>query len=148
LTESVVILDEATGRVSLGATRHDADVVELKGSMLGVLMDASEGLTEAELGKQVEGRAKVKREAIRALVVAGQVERQGTGRRNNPYRYTVSPSLVPAISREQEIEKSKTAKIVDKQASDSRSQDLGLLQVTAKPAEEKPDAAADVFEVA
>jgi hypothetical protein len=122
LPELVVTLHIETGRVSLGGTRHDADVAELKDGMLSALKD-SEGLTETELSKQVEGRSKGKREAIRALLAEGKVERHGAGKRRDPYLYTVSPTLVPIHSREQETEKRKTRETSDEMCLNSRSRE-------------------------
>jgi hypothetical protein len=57
----------------------------LEAAILNALEDASEPLTESELGKQVEGSTKAKRPALRSLVRGAKVERSGQGRRGDPF---------------------------------------------------------------
>jgi putative DNA primase/helicase len=141
LEQTVVLFDEDSGRVTAGQTRENADIEAMKAEMLSVLRDALEPMTEKDLLKEVEGRTKLKRPALRAMVGV-EIQRSGRGVRKDPYLY--SCLVVPSYIREQETEKAKISKRPDKQGSDSRSPNGELLPGAEHSLElEKPD----IFEV-
>ena len=107
--QTVVSLDEESGRVSSGPTREAADQGTLQTAIVEVLRAATEPLPEKDISA-VEGKTTTKRRALRQLVEDGTVVRDGGGKRNDPYLYSapVSCSLVPGICGEQENKKPKT----------------------------------------
>ena len=104
LPETIVTLDEHTGRVMLSGSRKDADVTQMAESILEALRSAGKSLTEAELEELVEGRTALKRTTLRQLVSREQANRTGKGGKGDPFCYSVPVpcSLVPYKSREQE----------------------------------------------
>ena len=68
-------------------------------------------ITEAEIGEAVEGKTTDKRTALRQLVEAGKLRREGSGKKGDPYRYSLSEKCLfpcsPHIpgTRKQESEK-------------------------------------------
>jgi KaiC/GvpD/RAD55 family RecA-like ATPase len=104
LPETLILLDENTGRVSLGGSRQDAEQRIVGDSILAALSNATEPLTEPQLEELVDARTTVKRRALRDLVRREQALRTGRGGKGDPYRYSVihSCSLVPPIGWEQE----------------------------------------------
>lgn len=96
MEETVLTIDETTGRVVEGPKRLEAELIDLGPSILRVL-ESSGPLAEPDVMDAVEGRTKVKRAALRRLVGAGAVSREGAGRRGEPYMYASnSRSLVPS----------------------------------------------------
>jgi hypothetical protein len=108
LGETVVELDPETRAVHVAGTRHDADVAAVQAAILEHLLTLTEPVDESSIDAGVEGRTKHKREGLRVLVEEGKVERTGAGKKGDPYRYSVSCSLVPTTCGEQENEKSET----------------------------------------
>jgi hypothetical protein len=86
LEETIITLDKQTQHVSLGMTRDDAEQAEIERAMVAVLRQRP-GLTEKELGEDVEGKTTLKRKALRELHSTGVVIRAGDGARGDPYRY-------------------------------------------------------------
>lgn len=100
--------DKDSRRVSLGATRKDADEHQAMAAILEYLKGQPEPVDEPTIDKAVEGhRTTAKRSGLRSLVKEGKVVKTGEGKRGTPYVYSLpsdSCSLVPTISREQENE--------------------------------------------
>lgn len=103
LPETVILLDEASGRVRLGGSKAQADHDRLQAELLEALARAERALTREDWFELVEARRAELTKALRALEAGNKILRSGAGTRNSPYRYTsVSCSLVPSIDREQE----------------------------------------------
>ncbi len=104
LDDTVILLDEQTGGVTLGGSRQQADEAAIGNAILSALQQADGPQTEAQLEELVEGRTGLKRAALRQLVFREHVKRTGRGGKSDPYRYAVtdSCSLVPPIKWEQE----------------------------------------------
>jgi hypothetical protein len=104
LPETLILLDETTGRVRLGGTRADAEQQAVADAILAVLSAADAPLTEPEIAERVDARTALQRRALRDLVAREQASRTGRGGKGDPYRYSVSHSrsLVPSIDGEQE----------------------------------------------
>jgi len=106
LPETVLTFDTAARRIELGESRERIDTHWLSDEIVECLRNQPD-LTENEIGEAVDGRTTIKRRALRDLVQARVVERIGTGKRGEPYRYRLPDtcSLVPNIYTEQENEK-------------------------------------------
>jgi hypothetical protein len=154
LAEMVVSLNETTGHVEAGPSRHDADRSSIEGAILVVLDGADRALTEAEIEPAIEGRTSLKREALRALVAAGRVTREGKGGKGDPFRYRRpdsrqadggtgpqdSCSLVPAYMLEHENTNAISVKNPDKYGPDSCSRDLASSEQQSISREQESDA--------
>jgi hypothetical protein len=95
LPEITLNLEPVTRTITAGPARAEADMVEAGAAILDFLRTAEEPATEATISEAVEGRKAVKEKAIRQLVREGRVVRTGGGRRSDPYRYAIAPSLPP-----------------------------------------------------
>ena len=97
IEDVVVALDETTGNITCGPSKHDADVTCVATELLASIHNAAEPLTSADWGQTVEARRTVWLAAQHRLVEQGQVDRTGTGKKGAPYRYCipVSSSRVP-----------------------------------------------------
>jgi hypothetical protein len=68
-------------------------------------------ITEAEIGEAVEGKTTDKRTALRQLVEAGKLRREGSGKKGDPYRYSLSEKcLFPCSQHIPETRKSRIGK--------------------------------------
>jgi hypothetical protein len=107
LSETVLEFDPETHSLSLGATKADADVQCVANGILEYLQSVDGTKTEPEIGEAVEGKTSTKRKALRVLKEAGKIDREGAGRRGDPFRYRFSFPCSPDIpgTREQETEK-------------------------------------------
>ena len=85
LEESLVTIG-ADGWPVLGRTRREAQAAALGELLLDALRARGEATTKELLGA-VEGEWRVKLRALQALVEAGKVVREGSGKRGDPYRY-------------------------------------------------------------
>jgi hypothetical protein len=110
LAESVLGMDPKTHVVTLVGSKDKADLAETGGAIEQYLKQHAEAnpddpeADEPTIDTNVEGRTKTKREALRVRVAANRIQRVGSGRKGDPYRYTVSCSLVPDYGKEQENE--------------------------------------------
>ena len=107
LPETMLEFAPETHVLSLGAEKSEADMRTVAADIQQYLQIAESAKTEPEIEDAVEGKTGVKRKALRLLVGAGKVRREGTGRRGDPFRYSFSFSCSPDTSgtREQETEK-------------------------------------------
>jgi predicted ATP-dependent serine protease len=121
IEQTVLVFDEATQTTSLGGTKEEENIQNIENEMLGFLSFQTQSCMEHEVVDAVEGRTGNKRKALRSLVAKGQVQRDGTGKRNDPYLY--SCSLVPSIYTEQEKRESESEANPDKSSTYSRSED-------------------------
>lgn len=90
LEERVLLLDPETGRLRLGGSREAADRDHTAGELMRVLDAAGGALTREEWFDRVEIRRALKVAALRDLEAGNNIQREGTGTRNNPYRYRVA----------------------------------------------------------
>jgi 5S rRNA maturation endonuclease (ribonuclease M5) len=125
LLETILAMDPSTGSVALAGSKVDADLSEMRAAIEAYLWERVEAspedraVDEPTIDKNVEGRTKIKRDALRELVADGRVERSGLGKRGDPFHYAVSCSLVPTYGREQENENPKTDENSDAIRADS-----------------------------
>ncbi len=90
LPETVLGFDNAQRTVTIGKSKHEADLYNLKEALLDYLATSGEPLTEAVIGEEVEGRTALKRKALRELVADGAVARTGKGGKADPFKYSCS----------------------------------------------------------
>jgi hypothetical protein len=114
LEEVVFGLDPETRLPYLGGPREAFEEGRIEDAVLSALRDASDSLTEDEVGHRVSGQTGRKRAALRRLVRKGSVVRLGKGVRGDGYRYSfpeagtsnselsISCSVVPLRIGEQE----------------------------------------------
>lgn len=103
MDETLLVLDETTGRLQLGGSRAIADQGLVTEQLHAALVDAGEPLTQPELFERVEARRTVKLAALKVLLSGNhgnyKANRLGAGTRKEPYRYEplreVSSSVVP-----------------------------------------------------
>lgn len=95
LDEMILEFDSATKTLSLGGSPQSAEVEDIEAQIVRFLLLQEEPRTEPEINSAVEGRNEYKRRAIRGLVQDGKIERIGSGKRNDPYRYGKAGTLVP-----------------------------------------------------
>ena len=101
MEEVVLALDGETGWVDVNGSRAEADERAMGEAILDFL-GQTQSATEREITDKVEGRTKLIRTALRALVEAQKITRTGQGKKGDPYRY--SCFRVPGIYQEQENE--------------------------------------------
>jgi hypothetical protein len=102
LDETVLNFDEESKTVSLGETKQEVDTDKVGEEILEALAGPDSPLTEAEINNEVTGKTKLKRDALRKLVVLGKITRTGLGGKKDPYKYQLvdkSPVFdVPNVS--------------------------------------------------
>ena len=93
-------------RLTLGAEQSEAASELVETDILAYLQSAGP-TTEPEIGEHVEGRTALRRKVLRSLVEQGRVAREGSGRRGDPFTYSLlfSRSLHMLGTREQPSEK-------------------------------------------
>jgi len=110
LPETVLVFDRETRTTTLGGTREQQVVGDMKTGILTFLDAQTDWTTEAIVNADVEGKTGPKCRALRELVKDGDVLREGQGRKNDPFRYASknAPFLLPNLYGEGEKEKRKT----------------------------------------
>lgn len=126
LEEVTLTLDPDTRIISTGPSRQEADTAEVMQAILEHLagLGESERVTESEMKAKIEGRTTIKTQALGALIEEKKVTRNGTGKRGDPYVYSIATSLLPNIYREGEKEKRKSGVSDDKQSEESTSRNV------------------------
>jgi putative DNA primase/helicase len=106
LPETVLEFDSETHTLALGVPKLDALVQTVATEIEEFLRAGDAAKCEPEIMEAVEGKTGVKRKALRQLVEAGRVQREGSGRRGDPFRYRFSFSCSPYMpgTRKQETE--------------------------------------------
>lgn len=84
--------DKLTGRLFIQGTIDDVEIEEATPLILKFL-DGDEQ-REAEIRKAVPMRGWIVGKALRSLVKKGDVERNGSGKRGQPFLYSVAPTLM------------------------------------------------------
>lgn len=104
LPETVLTFDPQTRLLSIGNTRADADRDAIEREMLEYLKAAGEK-SEPGIVDHVEGANGVKRKALRSLVERRLVERTGTGKKGDPFKYSFACTEPVSSTSVQESEK-------------------------------------------
>ncbi|HUV69758.1 MAG TPA: bifunctional DNA primase/polymerase [Terracidiphilus sp.] len=97
LPETVLQFDPASKRLALGGSRELEEVHSVGEEILAAL--GSGVMTAQELAETVEARTTFQRRALREMTESGQIQREGTGKRGDPYRYTKGCSAFPALAK-------------------------------------------------
>jgi hypothetical protein len=99
MAETFLSFDSIARRFDLGEARS-LDEEAKREQVLMEALDNEAELTEQQIRSQVVGRTTGKSKTLRKLIAEGEIERDGSGRRGDPYRYRISRSLVPASEME------------------------------------------------
>jgi hypothetical protein len=97
LPETVLQFDPSSKRLALGGSRELEEVRSVGEEILAAL--GSGFMTAQELSESVEARTTFQRRALREMTESGQIQREGTGKRGDPYRYTKGCSAFPALAK-------------------------------------------------
>ena len=100
LDETLLEFDDETHTVRLGELKEDSDTLRIESQITAFLKASYEPQSERTIETTVVGKTKWKRAALRELLSKGLIERQGSGRRNDKYRYILVPTF-PTPTREQ-----------------------------------------------
>ncbi len=109
MPETVVHMDAETGLVAAVGDLRALQIEEHKTKVLEALGD--EALTESEIRERAGGNQSLIAKALRLLCESSDVQRTGTGKRGDPYRYernSVSRFSVYEEPRNQENRETKT----------------------------------------
>lgn len=98
LEEVTLNMDTTTGLISVGSSRKEAEEDAVAGLIFDYLATQTEPIEEPLIHEHVEARKGVKVKALRRLVEQGNVNRQGEGKKGNPYTYSKAGFLVPYLS--------------------------------------------------
>jgi AAA domain len=89
LDETTLRFDSQTRTISLGDTKEHEEESVIAQAIIDFLGAKPEGVTEAQIDEDVEGRTRHKRMALRNLLKAGIIDRRGRGGKSEPYRYFI-----------------------------------------------------------
>lgn len=87
LPETILAYDVERHVVALGAEREEADRLAVESDISSFLQGTAEVKTEPEITEAVEGKTRIVRRALRELVKQGKVDREGEGKKGDPYTY-------------------------------------------------------------
>jgi hypothetical protein len=90
LPQTVLDFDSERRAVLLGVEKSEADTKRTADAILEHMAAIDGHITEAEIGEAVEGKTTDKRTALRQLVEAGTLRKEGNGKKGDPYRYCAS----------------------------------------------------------
>jgi hypothetical protein len=93
LPDTVLAFEPQTRTIRLGKSIGEEEGDRMAESILAILQSKPDGLIEAEINAEVEGRIVYQRQALRDLVKAGKVARHGRGGKGDPFRYVIA--LIP-----------------------------------------------------
>jgi hypothetical protein len=108
MEERVLHFDQDTRTITLGQSKIGEDIERIKKAIVDFLSTQTDLLTEPDILSEIEGTNALKKKALRALV-PDVIDRGGTGKRNDPYKYNLkdSSTLVRTIYNVPENQKSK-----------------------------------------
>lgn len=86
LPETVIEWDPERRSVALGDERSKAEIARAKTDILACLKPGVR-FTEPQICDVVEGRAEIKRPALRELFKEGKISREGGGKKGDPFHY-------------------------------------------------------------
>jgi len=91
LPPTTLDFDSVTGRLKLGLSVAEIDNAKTADEILDFLSGYDGPVSELEITKAVGRRTQTIRRSLRLLRDAGSILREGSGGRNNVYRYSISP---------------------------------------------------------
>lgn len=83
--ETTVTFDAQSGRVGLGGSRDEAQVAAAIPSVVNAV--GADVRTEDQIQTALGGNRRIVGDALRAALRSGQLERRGSGKKGDPYRY-------------------------------------------------------------
>jgi hypothetical protein len=90
LAETVLEFDANRRSMSLGAPKAEVEMKRVEEEILQVLKKSKSELEEKAINAEIEGRNELKRSALRSLVKNRKVQRDGGGKKGDPYLYSIS----------------------------------------------------------
>ena len=88
MPETILAFNPATKTLSLGGSKSEADAERISQGILEYLEASGDKPRSWEaINEEVEGKTTVKKQAVKLLFNGGKVEREGTGKRGDPYLY-------------------------------------------------------------
>ncbi|MEI6125243.1 MAG: hypothetical protein WCQ99_01700, partial [Pseudomonadota bacterium] len=107
LPDSILTFDPGTRSINLGAEKTAEDISQVKARITSFL-EKYPNPTESDILAGVEGRTSILKSTLKALLDENIIERDGTGKKGDPFKYRLQNacSLVPSIVRE--LEKQET----------------------------------------
>ena len=103
--EEIAISDGANGYIEKIGSKEEAEIDHCKPLIREFLVEEAnpDGPTEKEIRLAVPIRGRILVRAVRRMLASHDLERIGTGKRGNPYRYFLPGILVPGNKEEEEI---------------------------------------------
>src|SRR5262245_42489938 len=92
--EIAIGFNKLTRRIEIQGTMEDAEIEEAQPKITEVLQDVELGLTEKEIRQAVPVRGIIVSKAIKEMFKANELERTGKGKKGDPFRYTLAPTLM------------------------------------------------------
>lgn len=128
--EETVLEREPTGFISSAGTQRETDDADARTLIIEFLESQDEPVNERCLRENIEIRHSIAVESLRGLVKDDMVERCGSGKKGDPYRYSLSARIlvpeVPAYTREQEKTNSENDEDARRMGSFSGSRDSAV----------------------
>ena len=102
--EEIAISDGATGYIEKVGSKEEAEIDHCKPMIREFLIEEAnpDGITEKEIRLAVSVRGRILVRAVRRMLATNDLERIGTGKRGNPYRYFLPGILVPGNKEDEE----------------------------------------------
>jgi AAA domain len=94
LLETTLRFDPKTRTVTLGETKEREETSRMKDAIADFLKGKTEPFTEPEIKEHVEGNNRLKQTALRELIKDLHVERTGTGKKGDAYKFSLSHSSI------------------------------------------------------
>jgi len=88
LSETALLFDVATGRVTLGASSEEGQQHEVAGAIRAVLRKGTQD--ETAIRKAVGGDQRLTSKELRVMFESGEVTRSETGKKGHPYLYSLA----------------------------------------------------------
>ncbi len=101
IEETVLLFDPETKTMALGGSRVDADSERIENEFIAYLRKQGVPCSQKQIDSNVNGKTAWKRHAIRNLLESKQISRSGSGKKGEPFLYTIACSPVPAPAEEQ-----------------------------------------------
>lgn len=103
--EEIAISDGSDGCIAKIGSKEEAEIDHCKPLIREFLVEEAnpEGITEKEIRLAVPIRGRILVRAVRRMLASHDLERVGTGKRGNPYRYFLPEILVPGNKEEKEL---------------------------------------------
>lgn len=92
LEETIALLDEESGWVTLGGTKAAADAKDLGDHIIAFVTRREGPVTRQEIMIGVQGKAQAVGNMLKKLCEEGWLGRAGTGRKGDPFRYSIPDS--------------------------------------------------------